>query len=71
MPNIFHDRVVYFNISQPLASQGAIFKFSAYVNSGTYLLSEDKPIFISCERACYELIAVVINTPSATILHSG
>lgn len=39
MPNVFHEQVIYFNLSQSLPTPGAVFKFSAYVNSGAYLLS--------------------------------
>lgn len=73
LPTQYHDRVVYFNISSTLATSNAQFKFSMYVNSGSYLLTEDKPILISCERACYELVVVMIPKANATVnvIHSG
>jgi hypothetical protein len=71
MPQTFRDSVVYFNISENLPTQKAIFKFSVYINSGFYQLTQDKPILISCEQPCYQLINVIVKPPNATILHSG
>jgi hypothetical protein len=39
LPTQYHERVIYFNISNTLATNNAVFKFSVYVNSGSYLLS--------------------------------
>lgn len=60
MPTIFTDTVVYFNISQQFVSDNAVFKFSVFVNSGQYLLSEDRPVLIACEDSCYELVNVLV-----------
>ncbi len=51
---------MYFNISQQFVSDNAVFKFSVFVNSGQYLLSEDRPVLIACEDSCYELVNVLV-----------
>ena len=71
LPQKFTDPVIYFNVSQ-LQLKSA-FKFSVYVNSGNYLLSEDKPLLIGCDTSCYETVVVNIEKGSteAKIMHSG
>jgi hypothetical protein len=63
--------VLYFNVSQTLPNSRSVFKFSVFVNSGQYLLEEDRPLLVACENMCYEIVSVVVGQSSATILHSG
>lgn len=70
-PTIFHDKVVYFNISQHFLNDQDSFKFTAYANSGEYLLEKDRPALIACSDTCYELVSVILKSDEARILHSG
>lgn len=71
LPTSFTDPVLYFNVSQAGLAKGAVFKFGVYVGSGEYGLEEDRPILIACDKQCYEIVNVLVNSTSATILHSG
>lgn len=61
IPNIFTYDVIYFNITENLVVSGNVFKFSVYVSSGGYVVQSDRPVMIACQKACYQLVKVIIG----------
>lgn len=65
LPNLLNESV-FLNISGNAV--GVVMRIS--VDSGEFLLTEERPLFIQCPDSCYEIVVVEVAA-SERIIHSG